>query len=142
MTTKKIARSTKTCPECGGKMHYKTQDDVLTYKGQKKKIKTKAWWCTSCGEAILSGNDLTKRDKAFRELKAKADGLLTPKKVARIRNMLGISQRKAGEILGGGPRAFQKYESGNLTVSSAMSNLLRLLKNDPRRIDELLEESD
>jgi len=26
-------------------------------------------------------------------------------------------QRRAGEVLGGGPRAFQKYESGKQTVS-------------------------
>lgn len=39
--------------------------------------------------------------------------------------------------LSGGPRAFQKYESGEVMISQAMSNLLRLLANDPRRLDEL-----
>jgi DNA-binding transcriptional regulator YiaG len=50
---------------------------------------------------------------------------------------LRLSQRKAGELLGGGPRAFQKYESGEVMVSAAMSNLLRLLDKDPRRVKEL-----
>jgi len=39
----------------------------------------------------------------------------------------------------GGPRAFQKYESGKQQVSVPMANLLRLLKKDPRRLVELTE---
>jgi HTH-type transcriptional regulator/antitoxin MqsA len=50
-----------------------------------------------------------------------------------------LSQRRAGEILGGGPRVFQKYESGEQQVSAPMANLLRLLARDPHRLDELLE---
>lgn len=51
-----------------------------------------------------------------------------------------ISQRKAGELLGGGPRAFQKYESGAQAASAPMSNLLRLLANDPSRLREIVSE--
>jgi HTH-type transcriptional regulator/antitoxin MqsA len=51
--------------------------------------------------------------------------------------MLGLSQRKASELLGGGPRAFQKYESGTQALSVAMSHLLRLLAKDPARLREL-----
>ena len=40
---------------------------------------------------------------------------------------LRISQRKAGEILGGGPRSFHKYENGDVVVSRSMANLLYLL---------------
>ena len=54
-----------------------------------------------------------------------------------MREALGLSQRKAGEILGGGPRAFQKYESGKQAVSVPMSHLLRLLARDPSRLKEL-----
>jgi HTH-type transcriptional regulator / antitoxin MqsA len=57
--------------------------------------------------------------------------------VAAVREKPGLSQRKAGEILGGGPRAFQKYESGSQAVSAPMSNLLRLLAKDPSRLQEL-----
>jgi len=48
-----------------------------------------------------------------------------------------LSQRRAGEVLGGGPRAFQKYESGKQAVSVPMSNLLRLLARDPSRLREI-----
>jgi DNA-binding transcriptional regulator YiaG len=75
--------------------------------------------------------------RAFLELKAEVDGVLGPKDVARVREKLGLSQRKAGEPLGGGPRAFYKYERGEQAVSLPMSHLLRLLENDPGRIAEL-----
>src|SRR5690606_10865316 len=90
------------CPECGGKMTYKTKTDELEYKGHTAKIRTKAWWCDSCGEAILDGEALRASERAFLELKAKVDGLLSPSEVAAIRKRLRLSQRRAGELLGGG----------------------------------------
>jgi HTH-type transcriptional regulator/antitoxin MqsA len=52
---------------------------------------------------------------------------MSPSEVALVRERLGLSQRKAGELLGGGPRAFQKYEAGTQAVSAPMSNLLRVV---------------
>jgi HTH-type transcriptional regulator/antitoxin MqsA len=64
-------------------------------------------------------------------------GVLGPREVVKVREALGLSQCKAGELLGGGPRAFQKYESGEQAVSVPMSHLLRLLAHDPARLKEL-----
>jgi HTH-type transcriptional regulator/antitoxin MqsA len=115
------------------------RSDRLSYKGHTKTIRTRGWWCGSCGEGILDGRALKASERAFQELKAEVDGVLGPAEVAAIRKRLGLSQRRAGELLGGGPRAFQKYESGAVAVSAAMSNLLRLLAQDPKRLRELSE---
>ena len=131
------AIKTQPCPECGGLMRYEKHDDVLEYKGQKRTIKTLGWWCPRCGEAILAGDQLIAHERAFQELKAEVDLVLAPREVATVREALGLSQRKAGELLGGGPRAFQKYEAGKQAVSVPMSHLLRLLANDPARLREL-----
>ncbi len=128
---------TQPCVECGGQMRFERHDDVLVYKGQTRTIKTLGWWCSSCGEAILSGEPLLAHEQAFQKFKAEVDGVLNPEEVARVRARLGLSQRKAGELLGGGPRAFQKYESGTQAVSVPMSLLLTLLANDPSRLQEL-----
>ena len=128
---------TQSCPECGGLMRYEKHDDVLAYKERSRTIKTLGWWCTKCEEAILTGDPLVAHEKAFHQFKAEVDGVLGPAEVAKIRTALGLSQRKASELLGGGPRAFQKYESGSQAVSIAMSHLLRLLAQDPRRLREL-----
>jgi HTH-type transcriptional regulator/antitoxin MqsA len=134
---KTTRKTSQPCPECGGKMTFKTKTEELEYKGYTTKVRTKGWWCASCGEGILDADALKLSERAFLELKAEVDGLLSPDEVAAIRKRLRLSQRRAGDLLGGGPRAFQKYESGQVMVSAAMSNLLRLLDNDPRRIEEL-----
>jgi HTH-type transcriptional regulator/antitoxin MqsA len=128
---------TQPCPECGGVMKHEKHDDVLEYKGQTRTIKTLGWWCTKCGEGILTGEPLLAHEQAFQEFKAEVDDVLGPKEVAEVRRTLGLSQRRAGELLGGGPRAFQKYEAGKQAVSVPMSHLLRLLVNDPTRLREL-----
>ncbi len=128
---------TQPCPECGGEMRYEKGDDALEYKGRTRVIKTLGWWCTQCGEAILTGEPLLAHERAFQELKAEVDQVLGPAEVTRIRKALGLSQRRAGELLGGGPRAFQKYEAGSQAVSVPMSHLLRLLDKDPGRLREL-----
>jgi HTH-type transcriptional regulator/antitoxin MqsA len=118
-------------------MRYERHDDVLVYREHKKRVKTLGWWCDDCEEAILDGKALAARERAFLELKADVDEVLGPHEVMQVREKLGLSQRAAGELLGGGPRAFQKYEAGKQAVSAPMSNLLRLLANDPARLEEL-----
>jgi len=126
------------CPECGHLAVYETRADTVEYKGHKATVRVTGDWCDNCGEAVFEGPAALKREKAFLELRAKVEGVLSPRDVSRVRQKLGLSQRRAGELLGGGPRAFQKYESGEQQVSTPMANLLRLLVKDPRRLRELL----
>jgi HTH-type transcriptional regulator/antitoxin MqsA len=118
-------------------MRYEKHADEVSYQGHTRKLKTLGWWCSKCGESILEGAALHATEKAFLELKAEIDGVLGPDEVAAARERLGLSQRRAGAILGGGPRAFQKYEAGSQAVSVPMSRLLTLLANDPKRLQEL-----
>jgi HTH-type transcriptional regulator/antitoxin MqsA len=43
----------------------------------------------------------------------------------QVRAKMGLTQRQAGTLIGGGPNAFQKYEAGDVTVSKGISNFLR-----------------
>lgn len=97
------------------------------------------WWCAEpdCGDGLLTTEGCQLIERAHAELKARVERVLGPAEIKEIRTRLGLSQRKAGEILGGGPRAFQKYESGAVSASQPMSNLLRLLARDPMRLKEL-----
>lgn len=129
------------CPECGGSMRHEARLDEVSYLGKTRSVEILGWWCSTCDEAILDGVALRARQVAFLELKAQADGVLGPAEVASVRERIGLSQRKAGELLGGGPRAFQKYESGEQAVSVPMSRLLVLLGNQPKRLRELTRAS-
>ncbi len=56
---------------------------------------------------------------------------LTPDRMQAIREGLGLTQEEAGRLLGGGPRAFTKYEAGSLKPRAAAINLLRVLELYP-----------
>lgn len=96
------------------------------------------WWPDDESDGIVSGLDMAATDYVLAEMKAEAERLPQAQEVRRIRTRLKLSQRRAGDLLGGGPRAFQKYESGEVVVSRPMANLLLLLDRDPSRLKELL----
>ena len=65
------------------------------------------------------------------------DTPLTPDQIRVIREGLGLSQREAGNLLGGGPNAFAKYESGTLAPAAALANLLLVLRDNPAALSTL-----
>ena len=125
------------CPACGGTMVRDSRPDTVSYKHLTAKVTQPGWYCDSCDEALLEAAYARATEPVFMDLKARADGVLTAREVTRIRKRLGLSQRAAGEILGGGPRAFQKYEARGVVVSKPMSNLLRLLDHHPEALKQL-----
>ena len=57
--------------------------------------------------------------------------------IRAIRLGLGLTQVEAGEVIGGGPRAFAKYEAGAVQPSASVRRLLRLLQADPAALGTL-----
>ncbi len=125
------------CHACGGDMVRDTRPNQVEYKNQAMAFDQPGWYCQSCDEVVLDGPDAQVADEVFVRLRAEVDGLMTPGEVARVRKKLGLSQRQAGALLGGGPRSFQKYESGKDWVTRSMANLLLLLDDDPSGVDIL-----
>jgi HTH-type transcriptional regulator/antitoxin MqsA len=95
------------------------------------------WYPDGDGDGLHDPADMRALDRVLNRLKAEAEGLPTADDVRRVRRRLRLSQRRAGELLGGGPRAFQKYEAGDVLVSRPMANLLKLLDADPSLIARL-----
>jgi DNA-binding transcriptional regulator YiaG len=62
---------------------------------------------------------------------------LTPDDIRRIREKVGLSQVEAGELLGGGPRAFTKYEGGSIKPAASTANILRMLDANPAALATL-----
>ena len=129
------------CPETGTLLKRGVRKNSITYKGRTATFMMGGWYPPrgTKAESVHSGIDMKASDAALARLKAEAGETLRPDEVRTIRRKLKLSQRKASELLGGGPRAFQKYESGEVTASAAMSKLLRLLAKDPNRLKELQE---
>ncbi len=119
-------------------MHRDVRPMTLTYKGESITFDQPGWYCDQCDEGILAGKDLRISDRMLNRLKARHEGLLEPEEIRRIRKRLRLTQEAAGLVIGGGPRAFQKYESGNLLPSRAISSALILLDHDPKALPVLM----
>lgn len=107
---------------------------TVTYKGLSKTVDMPGWYPEDADDdddAVFVGSDMDASDAALRELKERTDRIPRPETVRRIREKLGLSQRKASALLGGGPNAFQKYESAEAEPSQAMGVLLFLLDQHP-----------
>lgn len=126
------------CPETGQPMERGVRPLKLTYKDQVITVEMPGWYGEGSSEGLHTHEDMKVSDRALNLLKARAEGFLEPKAIQRIRKKLGLTQVQAGEILGGGPRAFQKYESGDSLPSRAICSALRLLDNDPSGLKTLL----
>jgi HTH-type transcriptional regulator / antitoxin MqsA len=129
------------CPETGKPMVRDMRPLEISYKGQSTTIDMPGWYCHESGESIHTGEDMKVSDAALKELRLEVENILRPQEVKRIRTKIGLTQREAGAILGGGPNAFQKYEQDTVTVSKPMSNLLRVLERHPEEVEELRKQA-
>jgi HTH-type transcriptional regulator/antitoxin MqsA len=125
------------CPETGAPMYRGVRPMTLTYKGESITFDMPGWYCDQSEESIHTGEDMKVSDRMLNRLKARSEGLLEPEEIRSIRKRLHLSQEAAGLMIGGGPRAFQKYESGDLLPSRAASSALALLRHDPTALSVL-----
>ncbi len=58
-------------------------------------------------------------------------------RVKAVRKRLGLTQEEAGVIVGGGKRAFQKYERGLTPPSDAAVGLIEVLARHPEEVATL-----
>jgi len=94
------------------------------------------WWASiddpTDNEGQLTDEDNLIRAAARREARAKAKhAILTPLVIRAIREVCGLSQQAAARVFGGGPKAFEKYETGEVAPSSSMTRLLLLAAKRP-----------
>ncbi len=125
------------CPETGAPMHRGVRPMTLAYKGKNVTFDMPGWYCDQSEESIHTSEDMKVSDRMLNRLKAQGEGLLEPEEIRRIRKKLHLSQEAAGLLIGGGPRAFQKYENGDLVPSRAISSALALLDHDPESLSIL-----
>jgi HTH-type transcriptional regulator/antitoxin MqsA len=124
-------------PETGAPLHRDVRPFTLTYKGESITVDMPGWYGDTPDEGVFDPEDMKVSDRALNRLKARIEGLLAPEEIKRIRKRLGLTQASAGELIGGGPRAFQKYETGDLLPSRAISSALALLDHDPKALTVL-----
>lgn len=126
------------CPFCGNKSYYHQKKSMtLRYKSTSITVKQPGFWCDECGEGVIGGDDRKATQKELQTQRAHIDGLLGPEKIKKIREKLKLTQLNASKIFGGGVNAFSRYERGETPIPKSLSQLLLILKNHPKLLNEI-----
>lgn len=139
MTTRK--HLSRQCPACGapdGLRAFMSATLRVTVKGglSADVAGLSGFRCSKCAEEILDAG-------STRAFAAAGDALVLQTRVEigahlkRTRQKLGLSQRRAAELTGGGHNAFSRYELGKAEPLPAVTNLFRILDPHPELLKEL-----
>ena len=123
---------TRIHPETGRALRRDVRPQVVAFGSMRRTVDVPGWYPDDDGDSIHTGAELAESDRVFQELKAAYAA-----HVRRVRKRLKLTQEEAGRIIGGGRRAFQKYESGATPPSDAAVGLIELLERHPEEIEFL-----
>lgn len=97
-----------------------------------EEVMVPGWYPADHGDAVHSGADLAAFEDAQERLKARY-----AEHLRASRRRWKLTQEEAGRLVGGGKRAFQKYESGKAMPTEAAVGLIELLNADEKNIERL-----
>jgi len=121
-------------PETGQELRRDVRSQTVTFGSLSRVVDVPGWYPEGDGDALFDGTDLHASNAAFKELRSEYGG-----HVKAVRKARGLTQEEAGHIIGGGPRAFQKYESGKTPPSDAAVGLIEVLDKHPEALATLRE---
>ena len=136
MKMREVEESIISC-ETGEELHRDVRPLTLSYRGESITVDMPGWYSVDGEISEHSQEDMKVSDHALNIMKARVEGLPLPAEIRSIRKKFQLTQEQAGTILGGGARAFQKYESGEILPSRTMANLLLILQEYPQGIETL-----
>ncbi len=123
---------TRVHPETGKLLHRGVRSRTVSFGSMSCVVDVPGWYPDDDSDSIHTGGDLAASDEAFQALRTAYAA-----HVKAVRKRLKLTQEEAGRIIGGGRRAFQKYESGATPPSDAAVGLLEILLRHPEEVETL-----
>ncbi|MFM0404771.1 type II toxin-antitoxin system MqsA family antitoxin [Paraburkholderia aspalathi] len=129
------AHRVNACPNCGVSDFESVQySDTVDFRGLELDVTGLAQSrCQACGHLWATAEQEASNARAIRDEYGhqrdklrQRHGMLAGSEIAKLRRNLGLNQREASVVFGGGPNSFNKYESGEVLQSQSMDKLLRL----------------
>lgn len=130
------------CPLCGGSemVQGTTRKVPYVYKGQETFLEIHGDWCPDCDEMVLSDADSAAMEAQMSDFKRSVNGeAVDPEFIQAVRKKLGLNQKQAGELFGGGVNAFSRYELGKSHPPQSLVVLFHLLDRQPELMGTVLE---
>jgi HTH-type transcriptional regulator/antitoxin MqsA len=96
--------------------------------------------CEECGETFYTGD---MGDEALRRASAavrREEGLLMRAEIREIRQRYGLSQADLERLIGAGPKTVVRWERGTIFQNRTADTLLRVLRDHPEVVAELMRE--
>jgi HTH-type transcriptional regulator/antitoxin MqsA len=132
-----MGRHCLNCENRNGLTRFKGETFTIDHAGESASVENLSGWrCGACGEVefdaesarryAAAGDDLVLRDRERQR-----------REIRRIRRKLGLTQRAAARLTGGGHNAFSRYERGEAVPLPAVVNLFRLLDKHPELLKDL-----
>ncbi|MGD0843457.1 MAG: type II toxin-antitoxin system MqsA family antitoxin [Geobacteraceae bacterium] len=130
------------CMSCGykGMVREENRTETITHDGESLTLTgLSGWFCPSCHDGWFDDADQVRYAKAGDELIHRARERQS-KELRRIRKKLGLTQKEAAAIFGGGVNAFSRYERGEIEPNASTRKLLHLLDKHPELLKEVVNE--
>lgn len=123
---------TRIHPVTGKELTRGVRVQVVSFGILTAEVDVPGWYPDDDSDSIHSGADLETKETVFMALRKKYGD-----RVRETRKKLKLTQVQAGMIVGGGERAFQKYERGVMAPSDAAIGLLEVLRAKPEMVEIL-----
>jgi HTH-type transcriptional regulator/antitoxin MqsA len=118
-------------------MVHQTMDETIQYKGEAITIhKLTGNRCQDCEETVFDAESYDRYSEASDSLIVCVNKRNAPD-IRRIRNKLGLTQKVAGFLFGGGATAFSRYERGVTQPPLSLTKLLKVLDKHPDLMAEI-----
>ncbi|GAB7528175.1 type II toxin-antitoxin system MqsA family antitoxin [Pseudomonas sp. 3A(2025)] len=128
------------CPFCAAAdLVHDTRDLPYTYKSQSTTlVAVTGDFCPACDEAIFDADESRRVSHVMLTFNKQVNtSLVNPEFIIGVRKKLGLDQREAAEIFGGGINAFSRYENGKARPPLALVKLLKVLDRHPELLQEV-----
>jgi HTH-type transcriptional regulator/antitoxin MqsA len=125
------------CSECGGSTTRVKELKKAKYRDDIVEVETELFRCDSCGEGLVTPEQMRLHARAVKNEVRRIHGLLPPEKIVAIRENLGLTQSEMEDALGTGPKVVVRWESGKVIQSRGHDNMFRLLDRDPSVLNSL-----
>ena len=95
--------------------------------------------CNDCEEGFLSSEDLAASKQERTDQIRIIEHKLKSDEIKKFRENNKLSQKSASELFGGDPRAFSKYERGEVIQNKSLDILMRLINAKKISIEDVKE---
>ena len=123
---------TRNHPDTGKLLRRDARAQTVCVGSLSRDVDVHGWYPEDDSDSVHSGEDLQAVESAYRELRMDYAA-----RIKAVRKKLGLTQEEAGRIIGGGRRAFQKYERGTMQPSEAAVGLIEILDRHPEEVTTL-----